>query len=212
VEGAGADDLSKSSFRRGFGAFFASLVDLVRQSGGQFKWHGVIPCGGRLEAYKDFCTALKQSPDDWNILLVDAEEALPEKCANPVCRNWEHLAKRQGDGWGRPDGVDDSWCFLMITTMETWLIADRVAITTFYGNGFNPNALPKNADLQSVSKDAVMSGLERAIKDTTKGKKDGYKKIAHGCALLQAVNVATVRAALPECDRLFRELEARIAA
>ena len=104
-------------------------------------------------------------------------------------------------------GVDDRQCFLMMECMETWVIADKDTIAKYYGANFLMNALPKNANLESVPKLTVADALKRATKPTQKGE---YKKVAHGFAIIERANVDVVRAALPECERLFRELEARI--
>jgi hypothetical protein len=156
IEGSGDDSaLSQRKLREGFSAFFKSLVTLIRDQGNRVEWGGIVPCGKRRSAYDDFCVALKQNPDDLNILLVDSEEAMPEVAFNPNRRNWEHLKRRQGDQWDCPDGVDDERCFLMIQTMESWLIADLQNLKRYYGKNFNENAIPKTVDFGVCAQSSV---------------------------------------------------------
>lgn len=95
----------------------------------------------------------------------------------------------------------------MIQSMETWLVADRAALKKFYGQHFNEKALPANTDLESVAKDTLADRLKQATSKTQKGE---YHKTKHAFDILAAVDVAVVRKAVPNCDRLFAELEARI--
>lgn len=207
IEGGGDSEITKSKLRKGFSTFLKPLVDLIRQNKNTIAWRGVVPCGRRTAAYRDFCIALKQFPNDLNILLVDSEESLPEKCSDPKRRNWEHLAKREGDQWECPVGIDDSQCFLMIECMETWLVADRAALVKFYGKELNEKALPANRNLESVPKHTIADALKQATKKTQKGE---YHKINHAFEIMELLNVATVRSAVPSCERLFAELETRI--
>jgi hypothetical protein len=207
VEGGGDSETTRSKLRKGFGVFLQPLVELVRQHKQTVTWRGIVACGPRKAAYDDFCTAVKQYPDDLNILLVDAEEALSANASDSKRRNWEHLKRRQGDQWDCPKGVEDDQCFLMIQCMETWLIADRAALKKYYGQGFNEKALPASNQLEAVAKERVASSLKQATAKTQKGE---YHKINHAFEILERVNVDAVRKALPECDRLFTELEQRI--
>lgn len=84
VEGGGDDSATKGKCRQGFKQFFenASFKGCMPR---------IIACGGRSQAYKDFCTALalKQSKNDERpILLVDSEELVS------AAKKWEHLKNR----------------------------------------------------------------------------------------------------------------------
>lgn len=205
IEGGGEGNQTRAKLREGFSAFFSPIVALIRGNA-NYTWHGPIACGGRGGAFRDFCIALRKYPDALNILLVDAEDELPSKVTRPTHRNWEHLKAR--DGWDFPAGMDDSRCFLMIRCMETWLIADKAALAAFYGQNFNANALPKTADLESVPKTTIAEGLKRATEKTKQGE---YYKTKHAFDILRGVDVSFVRAAAPECERLFDSIEKRVA-
>lgn len=72
----------------------------------------------------------------------------------------------------------------MTQTMETWIAADPEALHTFYGQGFNSNALPKRQKLDDEDRHALSSALAVA---TSKTKKGSYHKIHHASALLSKV-------------------------
>lgn len=145
-------------------------------------------------ALDDFKAALRTHPDAFNVLLVDAE-------APVTLGPWKHLEQR--DGWN-PAAADEQ-CHLMVHCTESWLIADPEALAEFYGQGFLLNALPKTPDVEAVPKQRVAAALERATKETQKGR---YHKIRHGPDLLARLNPARVRQRAQHCDRLFVTLEA----
>lgn len=194
VEGGGDGRNTRGLLRTGFNKFLQDLNQLARSK--RIKWEIVI-CGSRNNAFRDFKNALKDHPDAFNVLLVDAEA--------PVNKTpWQHLKER--DNWDKPD-VDDTCCHLMVQMMEAWFIADVDALKRFYGQGFKENAIPKNPNVEKINKTEIESALKKATKDTTKGE---YGKIQHGAKLLEQVSVAKVRAASLYCDRLFTTLTVTI--
>ncbi|MBD2628869.1 DUF4276 family protein [Trichormus variabilis] len=189
IEGGGDSQKTKSLIRQGFSQFFKPLVELAKSK--NIKWNITI-CGTRNNAFRDFKNALKSHPDAFNVLLVDAEA--PVKINSP----WEHLKFR--DNWDKPAGVDDDNCHLMVQTMEAWFIADIETLKKFYGQGFKENAIPKNANVETIAKDNLEPTLKTATANTTKGE---YHKIQHAYKLLELLDVDKVRQASPYCDRLF---------
>jgi Domain of unknown function (DUF4276) len=95
----------------------------------------------------------------------------------------------------------------MVCTVEAWLAADPEALAAYYGQGFRRNALPAQADVETVEKDALMSALNRATERTQKGR---YRKIEHCSDLLKRLDSARVRSRARHCDLLFKTLEAHI--
>jgi hypothetical protein len=138
-------------------------------------------------------------PDAFNVLLVDAEAPVNKKSP------WEHLKFR--DNWDKPTEVDDDNCHLMVQTMEAWFIADFATLKKFYGQGFKENAIPKNANVETIAKDNLEPTLKTATSRTTK---EEYHKIKHASELLESLDVTQVRQASPYCDRLFNTLRSRI--
>ena len=197
-EGGGDGPKTKVPFKIGMKAFLHPLNDLARSARIRFD---VIVCGGRQSAYDSFKNGLRQYPNAFNVLLVDAEA--------PVAATktpWQHLKAR--DGWDAL-ACSDEQCFLMVQTMEAWFIADIEALKQFYGKDFNANALPKNHLIETVVKNELEPALIKASKQTTAGE---YKKIKHGAKLLSLIDSSKVRKASPHCDRLFTTLENKLTA
>jgi hypothetical protein len=132
------------------------------------------------------------------VLLVDAEA--PVTVATPTV----HLQRR--DSWDMT-GITDEQCHLMVEVMENWFLADVDALESFYGKGFNRNAIPPTQNVEQIAKTTVERVLADASRNTTKGK---YHKIQHGTQLLAKVNPAIVRSRAPYCDHLFTVLQQAI--
>ncbi|MBD2183602.1 DUF4276 family protein [Planktothrix sp. FACHB-1355] len=190
IEGGGDSKNTKALLRQGFSAFLNKLVQIARSKG--IKWQ-IIMCGSRNSAFSDFQNALSDHPDAFNVLLVDAEAPVKQT-------PWKHLKFR--DNWDSP-GVDDNHCYLMVQTMEAWFIADIDTLKKYYGQGFKENCIPKNPNVESIDKDSLEPNLKKATSDTSKGE---YQKIQHASQLLEKLDVAKVRQASPNCDRLFTTL------
>lgn len=152
VEGGGDGSLMRTKCRKGFAEFF-------RKAGLAGRMPRIVACGSRNQAYEDFCTAVRVGQEEIPLLLVDSE--------GPILPNtppWQYLKSR--DGWDCPDNVKQGQAQFMVQCMETWFLADRDALATFYGQGLTAGALPKRADIENVSKKDVMDGLSRATRNT----------------------------------------------
>lgn len=187
VEGGGDSKALRTACRRGFQLF-------LEKAGVTGRMPRVVACGGRQNAYESFTTA--HSTGEGNpMLLVDAEA--PVTATGP----WEHLNAR--DGWERPNDVSDDQCHLMVQVMECWFLADRDVLTSFYGRGFQTNALPGNPQVEQVSKADVLSGLTHATRNTQKKR---YDKGSHSFDILGAISPAAVEAAAPHAKRFLDTL------
>lgn len=171
VEGGGDSHALRTACRKGFSQF-------LEKAGLTGKMPRIIACGSRNDAYKSFCTALKQNRDELPLLLVDSEMLV---APNNIC--WEHL--RQRDNWSKPQGANDTHAHLMAQCMETWLIADRDTLANYFGNGFNQNSLPRNPDLEAVAKEEIYRSLKNATQQTIKG---SYSKGNHSFEILARIN------------------------
>ena len=188
VEG-GFEGSTKSSCRKAFSTFLAKVIRPEA-----FK---VIASGSRTQAFQDFCSALRQRPGDYNILLVDSETAVTTK-------PWQHLRERESDNWQRPKGATDEQAHLMVQVMEAWFLADQDSLATFYRQGFLRNSLPRQKNVERLDKKRVFESLSHASKDTQKGP---YHKTRHGFELLELIDPTLVRAASSHADNLFTVLE-----
>ena len=151
----------------------------------------IVPCGSREDAYNDFRTA--HAAGEAAMLLVDAER--PVTAPGP----WQHL--NSTDNWGRPAAATDGQCHLMVQVMESWFLADRTALASFYGQNFRAQDLPANPDIERVRKEDVLAGLAQATRNTK-----SYKKGVDSFQILEKLDPAKVRTASAYADRFIRAL------
>ena len=192
VEGGGPHKKTQTECRKAFHQFFERFL------GEDASHPRVSACGSRDEAYRDFCRSLQHDHDILAILLVDAEA--PVAAGKSPCA---HL--RDQDGWTHP--MPEARVHLMVQFMESWFLADRATLQGFYGQGFNPNALPGNTEIEAVPKRDVMEGLARATKDTTKG---GYHKTRHGFAILENLDPIKVSDRSPHAKTFLEFLRTQL--
>ena len=192
VEGGTQDSaLDRSLCRQAFKFFTAA--------GLAGKLPRTVPCGGRKAAYDAFVTAVNNpKPGEFPLLLVDSETAVAK--GNTV---WEHLKSRPGDHWIRPQGAEDDQAFLMVQVMESWFIADRDTLRSFFGVNFREQAIPAWTELEEVPKLNVYEALDRATSDC--GKKR-YTKGKLSFELLARISPSKAEAASPHAKRLFQRL------
>jgi Domain of unknown function (DUF4276) len=168
----------------------------------------IIPCGSRLNAFKDYCTAINNG--EAALLLVDSEAPVDPKNQQGSPNTWfpwEHLKNREGDGWSKPEKACDTDCHLMVQCMEHWILADRKTLEVFYGQGFKLNQLPSTVPLESADKNAVESGFKIATKETIKGE---YNKGKHSFELLAEIKPDLVMAQSPWAKRFVDELKRKM--
>lgn len=196
VEGGGSGRALRQACREAFSAFF-------RKAGFAKRMPAVVACGSRNHAYEDFRAAIVQRKADFVALLVDSEG--PVNVDSP----WNHL--RQLDGWERPAGATDKNAHLMVQMMESWFLADRDRLASYFGAGFRASALPApGRDVEDIAK----ADLEKALRDATRQSRKGrYAKGRHSFALLGEVDATKVINASPYARRLVEtisnEIEAR---
>jgi hypothetical protein len=87
--------------------------------------------------------------------------------------------------------------------MEAWFLADRQALSDYYGREFRTGALPRNPNPEQIPKRDLMEGLSRATGGT-------YHKTRHGFPILERLDPAAVRARCPHADALLNVLTARL--
>jgi hypothetical protein len=179
VEGGGGQDRINTLCRKGFSEYFAKIVPANRKP-------RIVPSGSRRSAYDDFCTSIKTERHKYELilLLVDSEDPVANNCTA-----WQHLKQRAADNWDKPQAADDRNAHLMVQCMESWFLADKDALTKYFGQGFLRNSLPGNANIESIPKRDVLNGLEHAVGPTTQGH---YHKTNHGYDLLGLISPAMV--------------------
>jgi len=104
--------------------------------------------------------------------------------------------------------VDDEQAHLMVQVMESWFLADQDTLSSYYGQGFLRNSLPRQKDIERIDKQRVLGALSHASRLTQKGT---YHKTKHGFELLELIDPALVRAASRHAENLFAELARKTA-
>ena len=185
VEGGGSSKELKTACRRGFRKFIekAGLVGNMPK---------IVACGSRGNAYQSFKKAAA-GENGTAALLVDAEA--PVKGSS----SWQHL--KITASWDRPDGATDTQCHLMVEVMESWFLADVAALQSFYGQEFRPQDLPKNPEIENVSKQDVLVGLAQATRDTK-----NYKKGSSSFQILERLDTDKVRKASVHANNFIQAL------
>jgi hypothetical protein len=155
-----------------------------------------IACGSRQRAFEKFVSEYKNAACN-ALLLVDSE--------GPVSQDspWDHVRQRVGDGWTRPAHARDEDLHFMVECMESWIVADRDALRSYYGKTLQESALPARPEVEDVPKRDLYEALKRATRQM------GYGKGADSFKLLMRVDPRVLRDACPWAERFFVELERR---
>ena len=157
VEGGGDGNPLKRKCREGFRGFLLK-TSLKR------RMPKIIACGDRRQAYDKFCAALASAGEgEFIALLVDSETPVTKK-------PWLHLHHRKGDQWKRPRGASDRNVHLMVQVMESWFLADRDALSEYFGQHFRESALPGQQDIEKIEKGDVLRGLSEATRSCARGR------------------------------------------
>ena len=193
IEGGGEGKELRARFREGWKKFLDSAG-----VGGRTK---IVRGGGRQQTFARFATAVSDnSPGTVPFLLVDSEGPVA-----PGHSVWQHLRAR--DGWSRPAGAGDDQAFLMVQVMETWFLADRGALRSYFGTGFGEKALRAWPKLEDVPKSTVLEALERATVSCRKSYSKGSKgKVSF--ELLEHIDPARVEAACPHAKAFLNQVRA----
>ena len=144
-----------SSLREGSGKFFESVRNLAREKRIRFK---LVGCGA--DAVSDFMDAIRTQPESFNVLLMDSEG--PDNGNLIVTKVKQHAHWDSGVG----ASVTNDQIHFMVQVMETWFLAEPAVLEGYYGERFVINRLPRNPQIEQISKDDVRKGLKAATQDT----------------------------------------------
>jgi Domain of unknown function (DUF4276) len=111
-------------------------------------------------------------------------------------------ALKRRDGWDQPADTGDDDAFLMVQVMETWFLADRDALRSYFGSKFLTSALGEWPELESVPKATVLKALDKA----TSKCKTNYTKGAVSFQLLAVVDPAKVELQCPHAGEFLARL------
>ena len=197
VEGGGSRAALKSQCRKGF-------HDLLTRAGFTGRLPRVVACGPRNAAFDRFQTSLGGTTG-YSLLLVDSEApvASANQPGNPSGA-WRHLESQ--DGWRRPRAARNDQAQLMVTCMETWLVADRAALHSHFPD-MNQNSLPSSVGLESRRKQDVSAALDSATSPSLKGR---YDKRRDSFDLLGKSDPAALKRELPHFQRFIDALDTHL--
>ncbi|MGB2869579.1 MAG: DUF4276 family protein [Bacteroidota bacterium] len=159
----------------------------------------LVACGSRREAFDDFCSEHSGSSNsDFVALLVDSEST-PKDAE----RTWDHLKNQ--DNWDRPDGSSDEQVLFMTTSMETWIVADRITLRNHYGPDLQESGLPSLENLEARSRMDVQSMLQHS----TKNCKNAYQKGKRSFRILGNLDPSSL-ISLSSFKRIKRILDSKL--
>ncbi len=158
IEGGAEGKIADNVFRRSWKKFLIELHELARANG-YFSLE-IVRCKGRGNAYRLFTKHKTKHPIDLCVLLVDSETAVPNGTLV-----WDVVKNRVGDNWQRPTWATEKHLYLMVESVETWLLTHPEALQTFFKRDFNPKVLP-TTNLEQRSKEEIEESLRRATKDS----------------------------------------------
>lgn len=174
--------------REGFNKLIRPKIEQASHNHIRFK---LIAGGSTEETIKDFKKATSSHKDASIIMLIDSDRSYDSGLLM-------NIRSQVGAN------VQDEQIHFMVQVMESWFLADRDTLKQYYGQKFQESRLPQNSDVERISKSDVISGLEDATRDTSKGK---YHKTKHAPQLLSNLNADKVCSAAPSCKRLFDALQ-----
>lgn len=162
----------------------------------------IAACGGRGRAYDKFKTAVAVG-GEYPILLVDSEDPVKKTDESPDSdAPWKHLKAR--DGWEQPAGAKNDQAQLMVTCMETWIMADQAALVEFFGQHFQRTALLPLHQIEERSRHQVQETLEHATRNC--GKDRRYAKGKKSFEVLAMLNPEVLKEHLPHFRRFVATL------
>ena len=192
IEGGGNSKLQHVQLRQGFNALF-------KKAGFADQMPGTFAGGGRESTFDAFKTAVAAGESDvYPMLLVDSEDPVNAATA------WEHLRSREKT-WELPAGVTDEQIQLMVTCMETWIIADRAALIRAFGPKLQTSALRPENDLETRLREDVQDALAHATREC--GRDKVYSKGRRSFQVLAQLNPAVLKPRLKHFRRLIETLD-----
>jgi hypothetical protein len=190
VEGGGNSKELRFRCRAGF-------AKLLGRAGFSGRMPRIVACGSRNATFDRFSTAMVGPPSAGHpIMLVDSEDPVTEP-------PWEHLNLR--DRWARPEGASDDQAQLMVTCMETWIMADREALRSCFGSSLQESALLPECNLEKRTRDKVQHALQHASRNCGRGRK--YSKGRRSFQVLEKLNPDTLLQHLPYFQRFIETLQ-----
>ena len=194
VEGGGDSKENKIRCREG-------IRKLIEKMGfADIRMPRLSACGGRGAAFDDFMTAhAARKSGDYIAMLLDSEHPIVA-----LEKTWSHLKMR--DNWDKPDGATDEQVLFMTTSMETWIVADRLALKEHYGDKLQESALPPLDELESRDRHDVHDKLVHASRNCS----NAYAKGKRSFEVLAQLDPSVLKQYLPSFVRVDRILKEKL--
>ena len=97
----------------------------------------------------------------------------------------------------------------MVQCMESWFLADREALNTYFSQGFRDNGLPATERLlEGIPKEESLDSLKTATRDCKP--KGQYHKGRHSFPLLGEIDPQKVVEKSPWAKRFIKQLKAKM--
>lgn len=190
IEGGGDSDVQNTEFRAGWRSFFEKT--------GMKRMPAIFRGSSRNEAFDAYCRAVKtRQNDELPLLLVDSEDLVAKGCDA-----WAHLKAR--DKWIKPAKAGSKDAYLMVCCVETWFLADRVALRAFYPK-LNEKHLKVWPRLEQVPKKTVFAALKLATANHQRPYSEKEKGNA-GFKLMAKIRPAEVEKHCPSALLLLERL------
>jgi hypothetical protein len=161
LEGGGDSKELHTRCREGF-------RKLLENCGYQGKMPRLVACGSRNSAFKDFKTANSTMRVKFVGMWIDSEVPVADLGAT-----WRHL--QQQDKWAQPAGSTEDQVLFMVTSMETWIVADRTALKEHFGDQLQDSALPPLQNLESRQRHEIQDALAQATRNCAAPYQKGRK-------------------------------------
>jgi hypothetical protein len=181
------------------------LRTLLKKAGFTGNMPKIVACVGRKNAYDKFCREMMKGNEA--LLLIDSEDFVSDKFQKGDSKDWtpwNHLSNRKGDQWLKPQVATENDCHLMVQCMESLFFADKDALKSFYGKGFNPSSLPSERNVEKISKSLVFKSLANAIRNCST--KNEYSKGDHSFKILALLDPNKVILASPWFRRFIEHI------
>ena len=160
----------------------------------------VTACGGRGDAWNDFLEAHADAGGTYYVaLLIDSESPV----AN-IEETWKHLDEEHN--WQRPCDTQDDQVLFMTTCMETWIVADRSALSAHFGQCLLVSELPDLDGLEELRHGAVKDRLQAA----TRSCPAPYAKGPNSFEVLSRLDPTVLEERLPSFRRARRILTEKL--
>ena len=190
VEGGGNSREQHARCREGF-------RKLLEKAGFLGRMPRIIAGGGRRNTFDQFRTAIHNAKqNEYPILLVDSEDAI-----NGNMTSWEHLKAR--DNWDCPYGAASDQVQLMVTCMETWIMADKTALLTYFGQCIVEDQLFPINNLEIRNRHDIQDALVAA----THSCKKTYRKGDRSFEILAELNPKILIVHLPHFAAFITSLD-----